>query len=310
MLALATAPHGKGCSTTEAEARVRSIRAQKLEAEAKLASDEATYNRLKAASATPGVVAGNDVETALRTVEADRARVKLYEENEKAAQAQVVSFEENAKAVSEAALAVRDIASYLRITAPFDGVISERNVHKGSLVGPSGGPASQPLLRIRQVSKLRLVVSVPETNVGGITQGEKVSFTVPAFPGQSFTGELQRIAQSLDVKTRTMPVELDVANSAARLSPGMYAEVIWPVRRKQTSLFVPPSAIATTTERTFVVRIRNDVAEWIDVKRGVSMGDLIEVFGDLEQGDQVALRGTDELRAGTRVNPKQSSNGP
>src|SRR5262249_58075693 len=103
---------------------------------------------------------------------------------------------------------------------------------------------------------------------------------------------------------------LDVGNSGALLCPGMYAEVIWPVRRKQASLFVPPSAIATTTERTFVVRIRNDVAEWVDVKRGVSMGDLIEVFGELEQGDQVAVRGTDELRAGTKVNPKQSSSGP
>src|SRR5438309_3436882 len=88
---------------SEAEARVGSIRAQRLEAEAKLASDEATYRRLKAASATPGVVAGNDVEVAQRTVEADRARVKLYEENEKAAQAQVVSFAENEKAVCEAA---------------------------------------------------------------------------------------------------------------------------------------------------------------------------------------------------------------
>src|SRR5262249_4101071 len=298
---------GAQSQKAEAEARVRSIRAQRLEAEAKLASDEATYNRLKAASATPGVVAGNDVEVAQRTGEADRARVQLYEENEKAAQAQFVSLEENAKAVSEAARAVQDVTSYLRITAPFGGVISERNVHKGSLVGPSGGPASQPMLRIRQVSKLRLVVSVPETNVSGITQGDKVSFTVPAFPGQSFTGEVQRVAQSLDIKTRTMPVELDVASSGARLSPGMYAEVIWPVRRKQASLFVPPSAIATTTERTFVVRIRNDVAEWVDVKRGVSMGDLIEVFGTLEAGEQVAVRGTDELREGTHVMTKQAS---
>src|SRR6266571_5735051 len=115
---------GAQSQKSEAEARVRSIRAQRLEAEAKLLADEATYNRLKAASATPGVVAGNDVEIAQRTVEADRARVMLYEENEKAAQAQVVSLEENAKAVGEAARAVRDIASYLRITAPFDGVIS------------------------------------------------------------------------------------------------------------------------------------------------------------------------------------------
>ena len=74
----------------EGEARVGSIRAQRLEAEAKLASDEATYKRLKAASATPGVVAGNDLEAAEKLVEADRARVKLYEENEKAARAQVI----------------------------------------------------------------------------------------------------------------------------------------------------------------------------------------------------------------------------
>ena len=86
----------------EGEARVGSIRAQRLEAEAKLASDEATYKRLKAASATPGVVAGNEVETAEKLVEAERARVKIYEENEKAAQAQVISLAENAKAVGEA----------------------------------------------------------------------------------------------------------------------------------------------------------------------------------------------------------------
>jgi membrane fusion protein, multidrug efflux system len=291
--------------TAEAEARVGSIRAQRLEAEAKLSSDEATYKRLKAASATPGVVAGNDVEVAEKLVEADRARVKLYEENEKAARAQVVSLAENAKAVGEAARSVEDIESYLRVTAPFDSVVTERNIHKGSLVGPSGGPSSTPMLRVRQISKLRLVVAVPETDVGGIAQGDKVNFSVPAFPGETFTGEVRRIAQSLDVRTRTMPVELDVANSPARLSPGMYAEVVWPVRRKQSSLFVPPSAIATTTERTFVIRIRNGKTEWVDVKRGETMGDLIEVFGALEAGDEVAMRGTDELREGTQVTTKQ-----
>jgi membrane fusion protein, multidrug efflux system len=287
--------------TTEAEARVGSIKAQRLEAEAKLASDESTYKRLKSASATPGVVAGNDVDIAEKTVEADRARVKLYEENERAAQAQVASLAENAKAVGDAATSVAELESYLRITAPFDGVITERNVHKGSLVGPSAGSAAAPMLRIRQISKLRLVVSVPEADVGGIARGDKVSFTVPAFPGETFTGEVQRIAQALDIKTRTMPVELDVSNSPPRLSPGMYAEVVWPVRRKQSSLFVPPSAIATTTERAFVIRIRNGVTEWVDVKRGEPMGDLIEVFGALEAGDEVAVRGTDELRQGVQV---------
>jgi membrane fusion protein (multidrug efflux system) len=153
---------------------------------------------------------------------------------------------------------------------------------------------------------LRLVVAVPEADVAGISAGDKVNFSVPAFPGQTLTGEVARISQALEVKTRTMPVELDVANSAARLAPGMYAEVIWPVGRRQASLFVPPSAIATTTERTFVIRIRNGATEWIDVKRGQPMGDLIEVFGALEPGDEVAVRGTDELREGTQVTPKQA----
>jgi membrane fusion protein (multidrug efflux system) len=292
---------------TEAEARIQGIRAQRVEAEAKLASDEATYRRLKAASATPGVVAGNDVEIAERLVEADRARVKVYEENEKAAQTQVASLSENVKAVTESARSAGEVESYLRVAAPFDGVITERNVHKGSLVGPAGAPGAPPMLRIRQVSRLRLVVSVPETDVGAIAANEKVSFTVPAFPGDSFVGVVQRIAQALDMKTRTMPVELDVENPKGRLAPGMYAEVIWPARRMRPSFFVPASSVATTTERSFVIRIHDGVAEWVDVKRGASMGALVEVFGNLQARDQVATRGTDELREGTRVVAKQQA---
>jgi len=72
-------------------------------------------------------------------------------------------------------------------------------------------------------------------------------------------------------------------------------------------LFVPPSTVAVTTERTFVVRIRDGAVEWVDVKRGVSMGDLVEVFGDLAENDIIATRGTDELRQGTKVNAKEST---
>jgi len=147
-------------------------------------------------------------------------------------------------------------------------------------------------------------------DVASIDPGTEVSFTVPAFPGETFKGDVQRVAHALDVKTRTMPVELDVANPSGRLAPGMYAEVAWPTRRPQPSLFVPSSAVVTTTERTFVIRIRDGEAEWVDVKRGAAMGDMVEVFGNLEQGDQVAMRGTDELRAGTHVVAKQVSANP
>ncbi|HZS04366.1 MAG TPA: efflux RND transporter periplasmic adaptor subunit [Blastocatellia bacterium] len=285
----------------EAASKVNGIRAQRLEAQAKLAADEATYQRLKSASATPGVVAGNDVEVAQRAVEAGRARIQLWNENEKAAQAQVRALGESERAFREAARSSQSMEAYLRLTAPFDGVITERNVHEGSLTSPTG----TPMLRLQQVSRLRLVVPVPETDIAGITPGAKINFTVPAFPGEPFSGTLRRISHSLDAKTRTMPVEMDVVNSSGRLAPGMFPEVIWPTRRPRPSLFVPPSAIATTTERTFVIRVREGVAEWVDVRRGASINskgtDLVEVFGDLGPEDQVAVRGTDELRAGTRV---------
>jgi RND family efflux transporter MFP subunit len=292
----------------EAAARVNSARAQRLEAEAKLAAEEATYQRLKAASATPGVVAGNDVEVAQRSVEASRARVQLWGENEKAAQAQMKTLEENERAVSEAARTSQNIEAYLRVTAPFDGVITERNAHPGSLVG-AGGQSAMPMLRLQQVSRLRLVVAVPESEVAGIGLGTKVNFTVPALPGEQFTGVVRRVSRSLDAKTRTMPVELDVNNTSGKLAPGMFPEVSWPARRPRPSLFVPPTAIATTTERAFVIRVREGQVEWVDVKRGVAMnqpgGDLIEVFGDLAPGDQIAARGTDELRQGARVATKK-----
>jgi RND family efflux transporter MFP subunit len=148
---------------------------------------------------------------------------------------------------------------------------------------------------------LRLVVAVPEALVGAIVKGARVPFTVPAYPGETFYGVVKLIAHTLDDKTRTMPVELDVRNEDLRLGAGMYPEMRWPVRRPTASLLVPPTSIVTTTERTFVIRVKDGVAEWVTVSRGARIGDLIEVFGSLKDGDTIVRRGTDELREGTKV---------
>jgi len=296
---------GAQAQKLEAQARVSRDRAQRVEAEARLAASTATYNRLKSASATPGVVSGNELENAQRLVEAEQARVRAFKDNEQAALAQVKAIGEDEAAAARSAQTTED---YLRIVAPFDGVITERNVHTGSLAGPSGAAGAPPMLRLQQVSRLRLVVPVPEAEVAGVRPGAKVNFTVLAFPGEIFTGTVARIANSIDPKTLTMPVELDVNNPSRRLAPGMFPQVSWPTSRPGPSLLVPPSAVAVTTERSFVIRIRDGIAEWVDVKRGASINhqgtDLVEVFGELAPGDQIALRGTDELRAGTRVQTK------
>ena len=274
----------------EAQSKLQAAEAQRAEAEAKLASNQSTYERLKSASATPGVVAGNDLEIAQKGAEADRARLQ--------------ALRESAEAAKSALKSVIEIEGYLQVRAPLDGIVTERSVHPGSLVGPatSSSGAGMPMLRVEKTARLRLVVSVPEKYATGIDVGSKVEFSVPAFPSQKFAGTIARVAHSVDVKTRTMPVELDVNNSDGRLSSGMFPEVLWPVRRTEPTLFVPTSAVARTTEATFVVRIRNGNSEWVNVSTGEVDGKLTEVFGDVHEGDEVAVRGTDELRPGTRVN--------
>jgi RND family efflux transporter MFP subunit len=267
----------------EAEARVQNADAQRLEAEALQTADQSTFERLKNASSTPGVVAGNDVEIARQKAEAARARV--------------LGATRNVEAARQAVRSLRDVEAYLDVKAPFDGVVTERLAHVGSLVGPG----TEALLRMQQVSTLRLVAPVPEAFVSSVRVGQSIQFTVPAFPGETFSAKLSRTARALDVKTRSMAVEVDVPNGGGRLAPGMFAEVQWPARRSAASLFVPRTAVAVTTERSFVIRVRDGVAEWVDVRRGATMDNLLEVFGDLKAGDQVALRATDEVRAGTRV---------
>jgi len=272
----------------ESQSKMQAAGAQLAAARAKADADASTYDRLKAASAMPGVVAGNDLQVAQKTAEAD--------------QSQVSAAEQNVDAARQALQSVSDLESYLTIKAPFDGVVTERNVHPGALVGPNaGGGAAMPMLRVVGNSRLRLVVAVPQAYVAGVARGTHVTFTVPAYPGQTFDGTIERIADDIDPQTRTMAVELDVMNAGGRLASGAFCQVQWPVRRPTPSLFVPATAVATTTDRTFVVRIRNGKTEWVDVETGLASGPLVEVFGNLNQGDLVAAHGTDEIKPGTAV---------
>jgi membrane fusion protein (multidrug efflux system) len=267
----------------EASAKVQAAESQRAEAAAKVAAAESTYVRLKAAAATPGVIAGVELIQAEKQVEAARAQVKAVEGSIHAAQASVD--------------ALKDMENYLRVTAPFAGVITERNVHPGALAGGT----AKPMFQLEQTTRLRLVVSVPEVNVGGIVRGARVSFTVPAYPGETFSGAIARIAHSMDEKTRSMAVELDVSNPSSRLAPGMYPAVTWPVRSPKPSLLVPPSSIVTTTERTFVIRVRGNKAEWVNVSKGAAVGDLVTVVGPLQPGDTILKRASDEIREGSVV---------
>jgi membrane fusion protein (multidrug efflux system) len=268
----------------EAAAKVQAAESERLQAAAQLAAVQSTYERVKKAAATPGAIAGNEVILADKQVDAANALLNSRQQAGRAAEAAVRSLQ--------------DLQAYLKISAPFEGVVTERMVHPGALVGPGNDVA---LLTLQQVSRLRLVVPVPEEDVGGIVNGASVVFQAPAYPERTYSGRIARISHALDQKTRTMAVELDVTNADGSLAPGMYPTVKWPVRRARAALFVPKTSVATTTERTFVIRARDGRAEWVDVKRGAADGDLIEVIGNLKPGDLVVRRATDEIREGAAL---------
>lgn len=255
---------------------------QRAEAESKLAATQGTFKRLRAAAETPGAVAKNDLEVGEAAVRSEQERLR----------------------------ALTALQGYLSLRAPFDGVITERNVHPGALVSPPAGAAVAPMLRLETLDHLRLTVAVPESDLGTIAQGMESRFSVRSWPGEQFTGVVRRIAGSVDVRTRTMPVELDVDNKARRLAPGTFAEVSWPIRRAAPSLVVPPGAIVQSTDKTYVDRVHDGLIEQVAVRRGAVLQDRVEVFGLLKPGELVLARGTEELKDGARVTPREVDKSP
>lgn len=249
--------------------------ADTAQAEATMRADQSTYQRLRDAAKTKGAVSENELELAREKAAADQQRVR----------------------------AMKTLAGYLTITAPFDAIVTERNVHPGALVGPPSEPLHDavPMLRIEHIAHLRLTVAVPEADAGAIAQGASVKFKVKAWPAREFAGLISRVSHSVDEATRSMAVEADVDNRDHALAPGMFAEVTWPVRRAAPSLFVPATAVVESSEKTFVDRVRGGKIEQVAVRRGRAMGEMVEVFGSLQPNDLVAVHGSEDLSNGARV---------
>jgi RND family efflux transporter MFP subunit len=276
----------------QAEASLEGAEAQLSSAKAKLASDQGTYQHLAAAAETPGVVAGNDLQVAEQTAAADKAQVEAASKNVQAAQNSLRS--------------VAQLESYLEIRAPFDGVVTLRNLHPGALVGPASGQAgAQPIVQVESIGRLRVVVPVPEAYVAGVRDGQQATFSVPAYPGRTFSAPIARISHDINKETRTMQVELDFHNGDAQITPGTFANVEWPIQRTYPTLFVPVAAVTTDLQRTFVIRVRQGKAEWVDVKSGVTVNGKTEVFGDLKPGDLVVRNGSDSIRPGASVEARE-----
>lgn len=269
----------------ELAAQLARARSRWQAAQAKLSGTKASYDRLLRTSQEPGTISPNDLERARADMQTDQANVQA--------------------AYSELQ-ASRELRNYLVVRAPFSGVVSARNVSAGALVGPGAGQPAAPLFSMEDNRTLRLEVAVPEAVDGHwLRPGARVPFTVPAFPGRTFSGIYRRQADRLSQAVRSELVEMDVPNPDGRLKAGMYAQVLVALPVPAGSRAVPTSAVFTTPtqpKQSQVIRVQEGHARWVPVRKGQLLSrDTVQVFGPLAPGDALLREASDQVANGQRV---------
>ncbi|MDB5020105.1 MAG: efflux transporter periplasmic adaptor subunit [Pedobacter sp.] len=248
--------------------------------EAMYTASKANYERLFETSKTPGTISKNDLDQAIARRNSDEAQL----EASKAAYQEVGS-----------------IRNYLEIRAPFNGVITGRNVNLGAYVGPTGKGSELPLFTLQDQKKLRLAISIPEVYTGYLKDGHDISFTVRSVPGQTFTAKVKRLSGALDLRLRSERVEMDVPNKDKKLLPGMIAEVNIPLPATASTFVVSKNAILDTSEGIYVIKVVEGKALRVPVKKGRETDDKVEIFGQLNAGDELVAQPTEDMKDGSTI---------
>lgn len=240
-------------------------------ARSKFHTSRDTYKRYVVAAKEKGAISDNEMERTRNQMLTDSA---------------------NYVGAQSSAGAYNQLKNYLVIRSAFDGIVTQRNVDPGTLVGKS----QKPLIVIENLSKLRLRVAVPEAYTTAIPATGSGLFTVDAQPSKKYRGKLSRKSNQIDQITRTELWEFEVLNTNQELKSGMYGSVNFTVLRHGESFVAPYLAVVTNLERTFVIRVTDNQTEWVDVRTGINMKDNVEIFGDLNEGDQLVLKANDEIK--------------
>jgi RND family efflux transporter MFP subunit len=272
--------------TPEVDQQLQQARSNLLTAQANLELASVTKNRYQGLLKS-NAVSQQDVDNAVGTynankaiVEADKATVEQY--------SALVSFE--------------------KIYAPFDGVITARNTDIGDLINSgSGTGVKTDLFHIAQPGKLRVYVNVPEEYSQGIKTGMTADLSLAEFPDRKFQGKLVRTADSINVTTRTLLVEIDVENPTGTLLTGSYAEVHLAVPTHASTFLLPVNALIFRSEGLHVATVKDGKVVLAAVTPGRDFGNQIEIVSGLKADDQVIINPPDSIVAAQAVQVVQAS---
>jgi len=234
--------------------------------------DKENYARLLEASSTAGAISPLDLSSARSRMEADSALANAEKSNWQMQQT---------------------MQDYLRVAAPFDGIITERNVFPGALVNAAS--KDRPMLELKEINRLRLKVDVPESMAGSFRIKDTISFFTSAFPGKRMIGKIARQSMNLNTQFRSERMEIDVDNKDNKLRPGMYADVILYSAGTNSAFSVPRSALVNSTEGKYVITIKNGRNIKVNVLTGNESNEKIEIFGPVQAGEQVIVNANDEI---------------
>ncbi|MGB7464288.1 MAG: efflux RND transporter periplasmic adaptor subunit [Candidatus Acidiferrum sp.] len=298
---LAAELSGADAAVRRAKEEIRRAQGDVQRAKSAHEATHAMAERLTQASdSRAGLVAQQEVDDA-------RAKDLEGEAQVSSAQAALSSAEQALDVAVATQQQYKALSDYTRITAPFTGVITVRYADTGSLIaaGTSSSTQSAPVVRIAQISVLRLVLPIPESIAGQIRLGDPVKVHVQAL-NQDSLGKVSRFAGALDPQTRTMETEIDFQNPEGKLLPGMYVEAKIGVAAKTDILTVPLEAVEMNgSEGTVLIVNSPNVLEERKVRLGLQGSTHVEVLSGLSDGECVVIGSRNEFRAGMKVTPKE-----
>jgi RND family efflux transporter MFP subunit len=292
---------GASAAVRRSEEEIRWAQGDVERAKSAHAAAHAMYERLKQASQQrAGLVAQQEIDdTQAKDLEAE-AQVSSATAALSAAEQALAVAEANQKQYSA-------LSDYTRIVAPFAGVITVRYADTGSLIsaGTASSTQSTPVVRLAEVSKLRLVLPTPESIAGEIHLGDAVHVHVQALR-EDIVGKVSRFASALDMQTRTMETEIDIENKDGKLMPGMYAETVLELAQRKDTLIVPLEAVAQSNGDATVLAVNpRNLVEERHVKLGLQGKARVEVLSGLADNERVIVGNRSQFRAGEKVVPKE-----
>jgi RND family efflux transporter MFP subunit len=219
-----------------------------------------------------------------------------------AATANIAVAEANLAANRANVFRLKQMQSYESIVAPFDGVITERNVERGDLVRSGTTNADKPLFSIAQSGTLRIQIDVPQSEAINIQDGQRASIHVKEHLGRVYNGAVVRSAGALNNAARTMLTEIQVDNRDGSLLPGMYAQVSFSISQQRRTLIIPTSSLVVNAAGMRVVAVDdNHTVHFLPVVIGKDMGTQVQVLRGLTLSQALVASPSDLLSEGQHV---------